>query len=303
MLTIFASPKPFTDPAINIAQRNAIQSWTRVRPACDIILFGNDFGTAQVASEYGIRHIPDVACNSEGLPLVKDLFERAQGISRFAIMAYINSDIILLSDFTSSVNTVQDQLSGKHFLVIGQRYNLEVPDEINFNDKSWEEDLRRRILVSGELRGTGAIDYFVFTRGLWSDIPPMVIGRVAFDNWLIYKARSLGVDVIDATKAITVVHQQHTYAKDHLYRRRQSPEALKQRSFLGGDEYLFRISDANLLLDQQGLRRQGFTITKLKRLLQVGPAIYPRFAFLFRFLHRILSGLKNLFISLKKQKL
>ena len=51
MLTIFAVPKPFRGH-IGVIQRNAIRSWTLLRPACDIILMGNEEGIAEIAAEF-----------------------------------------------------------------------------------------------------------------------------------------------------------------------------------------------------------------------------------------------------------
>src|SRR5712691_10486867 len=65
MLTIFATPKPFRGH-IAVIQRNAIRSWTLLRPACEIILMGNDGGTADIAAEFGVRYVPDVARNTLG---------------------------------------------------------------------------------------------------------------------------------------------------------------------------------------------------------------------------------------------
>src|SRR5215510_12506337 len=65
MLTIFATPKPFRSH-IAVIQRNAIRSWTLLRPACEIILMGNDEGTAEIAAEFGLRYVPDIARNTFG---------------------------------------------------------------------------------------------------------------------------------------------------------------------------------------------------------------------------------------------
>jgi len=56
------------------------------------------------------------------------------------------------------------------------------------------------------------LDYFIFPCGLFRDIPPFAVGRPAWDNWLVYKARSLGLPVIDATKMVTAIHQNHAYS-------------------------------------------------------------------------------------------
>lgn len=62
MLTIFSCPKPFRGH-INIIQRNAIRSWTLLQARPEIILIGNEEGTAEVCKEFGLRHIPDVERN------------------------------------------------------------------------------------------------------------------------------------------------------------------------------------------------------------------------------------------------
>lgn len=43
-------------------------------------------------------------------------------------------------------------------------------------------------------------------------MPPLAIGRFWWDNWLVWKARSLDAKVVDASKAVLVVHQNHDYS-------------------------------------------------------------------------------------------
>jgi hypothetical protein len=60
MLSILAFPKPFRGHIATI-QRNAISSWMRLRPPCEIFLFGDEEGTAEVAKEFGACHISEMA--------------------------------------------------------------------------------------------------------------------------------------------------------------------------------------------------------------------------------------------------
>ncbi len=78
-----------------------------------------------------------------------------------------------------------------------------------------------RALREGRLRGPAAIDWFVFPSGLFDPLPPFLVGRAGFDNWMIWKARQLG-PVIDATDAVVAIHQPHDYThleggKDEAY--------------------------------------------------------------------------------------
>jgi hypothetical protein len=61
-ITIFAIPKAFRGH-IGVIQRNAIEAWTQMRPAPQVLLFGDDEGVADVARDLGVRHVPQVQRN------------------------------------------------------------------------------------------------------------------------------------------------------------------------------------------------------------------------------------------------
>ena len=105
MFTMFAIPKPFRG-RINIIQRNAILSWKLLHPGIEVILFGEEEGTAEVCRELALRHEPYVECNEFGTPLVNYLFCRAQQIARHDWLCYSNCDIIYTSDFRRALGLV-----------------------------------------------------------------------------------------------------------------------------------------------------------------------------------------------------
>ena len=80
MLTILSTPKAFTG-LFAVIQRNAIESWTKLEPRPEIILFGRDPGTAEICDELGLRHVPDVAENAHGTPLLSDMFLTGQQLA------------------------------------------------------------------------------------------------------------------------------------------------------------------------------------------------------------------------------
>jgi hypothetical protein len=207
-LTIFAAPKKF-DGHIGVIQRNAIQSWTRINPRPEIILFGADAGTAEIAAEFGLRHLSNVKCNQWGTPLISDLFEQAEKVGHGSIVCYVNSDIILFDDFTRALTRVAAW--DDHFLMVGRRTDLDIKDAINL-EGDWASTIRSRAQRKGKLQIARSIDYFAFSRGLYPSIPPLAIGRFWWDNWLLWKARSLQAKVVDASKPVLVVHQNHDYS-------------------------------------------------------------------------------------------
>ena len=272
MLTIFATPKPFRGH-IAVIQRNAIRSWTLLRPACEIILMGNEEGIAETAAEFGLRHVPDVARNSFGTPLVSDVFQQAHLLSSRNLFCYVNSDIILMSDLMRAIERVIDQK--KRFLFVGHRWNLDVKEPLEF-ESDWEGKLRSQVKKHGRLAPAYFIDFFVFPRGLLGEIPPFAIGRPRWDNWMLYRARSLPVPLIDATPVVIAVHQNHDYAhhpqgKDGVS---HGDEKVINEKLAGGLIHYFTLDDATHLLTPQKLRLT-YDLDHLFRHCHTLPILYP----------------------------
>lgn len=256
MLTLFTVPKPFRGH-IGLIQRNAIRSWTHLEPRCDILLFGDDDGTAAVAREFGVRHLPKVARNEYGTPLLSDVFVTAERSAQHRLMCYVNADIILMNDFLEAVSRIRKD----PFLMIGRRWDLDVTEEVDFDNPHWAYHLRSAIRGNGVLHSYMGVDYYAFPRGMWGEIPPFAIGRTVYDNWLIWRARVLSVPVIDATSVVECVHQNHerTYtslgmiAPDDTDDLTKGIEARRNRQLAGGRRHVFTLRNANWLLTRRWL--------------------------------------------------
>lgn len=277
MVTIFSIPKPFSGH-IEVIQRNAIQSWLQLRPACEVVLFGNEHGIAEVAREFSARHIPEVNRNEYGTPLLNDAFDTAQKISRHPVLCYVNADVIFVSDFTKAVERISRQ--EQKFLLVGQRWNLDLRETVDFSNPCWEEVIRAEQVRRGQLHPPDGIDYFVFSRGLWGQIPRFAVGRAGWDNWMIYRACSLGVPVIDGTTVLTAIHQTHDYAHHPMGQRGvwEGAEAQRHRALMGNSRYIFTIRDANRILTPYGLqrpRRVTYLLRRLHTLPETRPDLMP----------------------------
>ncbi len=275
MITIFSTPKPFRWH-IKIIQTNAIRSWVLLRPKCEVILFGDDEGTAEIASELGIRHIPEVECNEYGTPLISAMFNIAQDIASHELVCYVNADIILMSDLLKAVG----QIERRPFLLVGQRWDIDLKEPVNFSDPAWETKLQTTVGKKGRLHSRSGIDYFTFPRGLYRSIIPFAVGRQGWDNWMIYKARSMKVPVIDATGVVTAVHQNHYGHADHPGGEKgfwESPETHRNINLLGRQS--LTLEYATFLLTLEGLR-PALTLRHLYFRLRALPVLYPGFHFL-----------------------
>jgi hypothetical protein len=62
-----------------------------MEPRPEIILLGDDAGTADICAEFGLIHIPDVAQTPHGKPDVSDLFAKAQAAAR--TFAYLTTSL------------------------------------------------------------------------------------------------------------------------------------------------------------------------------------------------------------------
>ncbi len=242
-LTLFTAPKPFLDPHIATIQRNALQTWLHLGPEVEVIVVGEEPGLAAVAAEYGLRHLPDVARNELGTPLVSSIFELARQASASPLLAFSNADMLFLPDLVTAAQQVS-RLS-ERFLLLGQRWDLDVRQPLDCSP-GWEGRLRADVAKRGRLHQPAGSDYFVFPCTLFTEMPDFAIGRAGWDNWMIYHARQQGWPVIDATASILAIHQDHDYShlpggKPHY----TLPESQKNETLAGGSANLYMILDSD----------------------------------------------------------
>jgi hypothetical protein len=249
MLTLFSTPKGFTG-LFAIIQRNAIRSWTMLEPRPEIILFGSDAGTAEICSELGLRHVPEVATSGR-VPLISDMFLRAQEVAAHDTLTFLNADIVLLPPFLGMVKCVQS--SSQRYLAVGQRTDVNQAELIDFEQAGWAARLAARCDSDGELMPANWIDHFTFPRGLYGDIPPFAIGRSGYDNWLLWKAEDSGARLIDVTRFCTVVHQRHDYSHDKgaaaVF---GGPDAERAKALVGHWSRYYGVTHARWLLTTDG---------------------------------------------------
>lgn len=270
-LTIFTAPKPFTNPNINIIQRNAIQSWMHLNPEIEVLLVGDEAGMSEVAEEYGLRHLKDVACNQYGTPLISSIFDLARQVSSSPLLAYINADILMLPDFYTAARVIAGQ--AERFLVVGQRWDLEVTELLDFSP-GWEERLLERIHTQGKLHPPVGSDYFIFPRACYEKMPPFAVGRPMWDNWTMYTALKSSWPLVDGTSSITIVHQNHDYA--HLPGGRPPyhlPEAARNISLAGGKRRAMYLRDANMQLVNGKIQPVPRTFKRFLRSIEVFPVM------------------------------
>jgi hypothetical protein len=258
MLTIFTTAKAFRGH-INVIQRNALKSWTLLHPDVEVILFGRDEGCAEAAKDLGIRHEPEVGRNGFGTILVSSMFDKARAMGRHDVLCYLNCDILLLSDFRAALERVKEK--EQQFLMVGRRWDTEIKEPIAFERPGWEREVRELALRTGRRRTADWIDYFAFSSGTYGNgIPEFAVGRTCWDNWLVWKVIDSGHAVVDASRMVVAVHQNHDYAhhkggKNGVW---HGEEAAQNFRLMGGLTHFRTISDAPKRLTKNGVEPNRF---------------------------------------------
>lgn len=271
LLTLFTAPKPFEDSHTSLIQRNTLRNWLALGDKVEVAVVGDEPGIAETCQELGLRHLPDVRCNELGTPLISSIFELARMVNESPYLAYSNADILFLPDFLDAVQRLAAVET--HFLAVGQRYDLDVTEPLDFSG-DWPAALKARAESNGQLHGQTGSDYFIYPRACFKAIPDFAVGRAGWDNWMLFQARWQGWPLIDATPAITVVHQNHDYR--HLpggIRHFYQPETTVNVKLAGGRRTIFKLTDATHVLMQNGLRRRSPSWASFWREVEIFPLI------------------------------
>ena len=267
LITLFSAPKPFTNSHIALIQRNAIKSWTLLSDV-EVLLLGEETGLAEAARELGVKHIPQVARNTNGTPLISSMFQLARENSNSDLLCIINADMLLMSDFVEAAKQVV-KLKDR-FVLLGQRWDLDVTQPIEFA-AGWQDRLSSIVHHKGVLHRPAGSDFFLFPLSIFLEVPNFTIGRAGWDNWMIYKARKEKWSVIDCTPSVMIVHQNHDYShlpggKPHY----EHPDTNENIRLAGGEANIrYTVLDSTHQLIGDKLVRPKMSYLRLMRKVEV----------------------------------
>jgi len=266
MITIFTIPRPFTGH-FGVIQRNAIQSWLLLEPMPQVLLFEKPTPPLRrMARLFGVELL-NVDCNPFGTPLITDALQQAQELAAHDILCMANADNIYLSDMLPAVEFVASQF--KQFLIIGQRWNLSMTMELETTvmgrrwqihqqiteilefQEGWEDYIRQRALAQDDMEHVGAVDYLIWRGDFYQDLPPLAVGQKGYDSLLVWLANQAEIPVIDVTRAVMVIHQDHpatfstqeTSLNDWLITRQYGPDVRGGISHSSYRLFLDRLED------------------------------------------------------------
>jgi FkbM family methyltransferase len=177
-------------------------------PHCDKLrnrIEYNTFTTWSNLKDVNFIDIKNTKTNMYNVPILGDMYKFVfNKCPNAKTYTYINGDILGKQDFIETLNVVQPI---GDFLMIGKRTNVEWSDNIDSSHPDFDFDVHFK---NGALFRSDAQDYFTVTKNAinWDNIPPFVIGRPGYDNWLVdHIYHNNNVALIDGTKTVSIIHQ------------------------------------------------------------------------------------------------
>jgi hypothetical protein len=254
MITFFTTPKAFQGH-IGIIQTNALTSWSHLNPGPEVLLLGNDEGVSEAAKEFHFKHLP---LETKGIPILNEIFSTAKKAARHQYLCYINSDIILLDDFMPAFEKVR-QSFGK-FLMVSSRWNLDIETIYPLELESNRICLKETAIKKHDVYPAGGSDFFLFPKDMFNEVPPFLLGRGYWDNWLMYQAKQEGAVLIDVTLDVIAVHQNHDYSHVKGFTKEtralgeicKAEEGKRNLQLAGGQKNIYNNYDADYVLVNNG---------------------------------------------------
>ena len=139
----------------------------------------------------------------------------------------------------------------------GRRWDTNITELMDFSPPDWCERLRTLALDTNRQRPSCWMDYFVFPRGQYRHkVPPFAVGRPDWDRWMIWFTRRSHTPVVDASRSVIAVHQDHDYSHHPLGFKgvMHGEEAKSNARLLGGARHLFTTENAQYRSGETGLK-------------------------------------------------
>ena len=265
---LVALPKPFIGEAADL-QETALKSWQEI-DGLDILLVGNESDLATIPEGYDVktRFISPVEDHRRDsvLPYFSQVLDTVPAESDYDTIVYLNADIVLPRDFVDRLQLSEvHRECGRGFLITGRR--IEMQEGVSFARGSDFYPFLSENMNSWNVGRFDHMDYFVFKRGIFSELPPLIVGRGAYDNALVAYCLRGRVPVIDASEGLPVIHPFHGHGhqkggKKEVYDGNDAMLNRKRHDIIHSPPTLF---EAGLILGEKGLRRNRWRGGILRR--------------------------------------
>jgi len=206
-LIFITSCKPTKIEKIETMQLNSLRSWIALEHEKEIYVFNRDDSVKDMCKNIDVKLVEDYESSPHSdIPTWRAMRNFAHSISTDDdIIIWVNSDVMFDE---SLIETIRQVLQNKieNFVLVGQKY-----DWSNFYklDNEFKIGSLSPLVKHGEY----AIDYFIFKKNLFENVPGFFIARQKFDNYLLSKAIN-EYFTIDCTNTLLCVHHRHDYGPE-----------------------------------------------------------------------------------------
>ncbi|XP_069110825.1 uncharacterized protein [Argopecten irradians] len=209
-LTMFTT-FPFVKNKFQI-NMNTLKNWKHIHHSPQLILYTDDpkIASAKIDSDWSVQNVTTEDVTK--VPALRTLFLESFKRSKTHLYLYANADILFDLYLIEVLSSIAEFLKTNDFqrkpvLIVGQRTNVNLSRIDSQGPDAWKKILRQSYTVYTRFQ-KNAIDYFITNEAFpWNEVPELVIGRVGYDNWIIAYARFRGFVTIDASSAISAIHQ------------------------------------------------------------------------------------------------
>ena len=170
-----------------------------------VLYFTESNPLTRFAEGNGWETIPLERTHKLGLPFLKDIFIDLQRKHKSTFYGYVNGDILFDESLVRTLLGVTKYLKSiSNILITGRRINYKMNRE-----KITNLGEVKNMSLNGQLFTTDAEDYFItpYHGFPWNVLKDVVIGRPAFDNYVVAMGIRNNVTVIDATATVRALHQ------------------------------------------------------------------------------------------------
>ena len=189
---------------------NTLQNWASLAPIVQPIVYvdnNTDVVIVEQARTLGWLILPIPLYNSN-LPILSAMFLDSYKRTKARYHGYANGDILFTDNLPNNLCQLHRDVKGMNWsqlILVGRRINVPfVAQSMNVKYSA----LDHLAQTNGTLFVEYSADLFItLTYGFpWNNTPPIVVGRMKVDNWIIVQAISSRIPIVDVTKTIMIIH-------------------------------------------------------------------------------------------------
>jgi len=217
IITFVTAFKKFTG-VYDMIQKSALYSWQAndirvLAPTNEVGVENNCKGFSNVTLLRDVKRAREIGFPNQS-PIIPDLLEKAIEMTTTPLLALINSDIIIPSDFSVKIERIVEKYGFDAFMA-AVRHDISL---LYFVDSP---EAYKKVL--GEPRKiydqSTSSDIFITSKFWWKKMlktmPPFILGRYCWDNWIHSYAEVYIAKRFNCTDVIPILHCEHGH--DHLF--------------------------------------------------------------------------------------